>query len=199
MPSKNRRYPEALRFFLTWVKAPRRVGAVVPSGGSLARLMTEAISPDDGPVLELGPGTGVFTSALLARGISERDLTLVEAGPGFAQLLKARFPGVRILRMDAVELDRHHLFEEASVAAVVSGLPLLAMSQENIAAILSGAFGYLRPEGAFYQFTYGMKCPVPRAILKRLGLESKQGPAFRAQLFPPADCGQTGRGNSRSG
>ena len=38
------------------------------------------------------------------------------------------------------------------------------------AGILSGVFGYLRDDGAFYQFTYGPRCPVPRSILIRHGL-----------------------------
>ncbi len=39
-------------------------------------------------------------------------------------------------------------------------------------SIVSGAFSYMRPGGAFYQFTYGMRCPVRRPILDRLGLRA---------------------------
>lgn len=162
-------YSDFLRFFRSWVADPLRVAAVAPSGESLSRLMTREI-PADGPVLELGPGTGVFTRALLARGIRERDLTLVEYGSDFARDLQHRFPQARVLWMDATELARYDLYPGATVAAVVSGLPLLSMPPRKVAAILSGAFAYLRPAGSFYQFTYGPRCPVPRPILDRLGL-----------------------------
>lgn len=167
-------YSDYYRFFRSWVANPLRVAAVAPSGSSLSRLMTMEILPQDGPVLELGPGTGAFTRALLERGVDEADLTLVEYGSDFARLLQFRFPRARILWMDASQLANHELFKDANVGAVVSGLPLLSMSPRKVIAILSGAFSYVRPNGAFYQFTYGPRCPVPRTILDRLGLKARR-------------------------
>lgn len=173
------------RFFRAWIANPRRVSAVAPSSGALARVMTREITPGTGPVLELGPGTGVFTRALLARGLSESDLTLIEFGPEFARMLEGRFPRARVLSMDAAQLARHEIFQGAPVAAVVSGLPLLSMPPQTVADIVSGAFSYVRPGGAFYQFTYGPRCPVPRSILDRLGLQAAH--AGRALWnLPPA-------------
>jgi len=151
---------------------PLRVAAVAPSGEALARLITRDIQPDDGPVLELGPGTGVFTKALLARGVSERDLTLVEYGSEFMRMLQFRFPQARVLWMDAAQLGRYEIYAGAPVGSVVSGLPLLSMSPRKVTSILAGTFRYMRPGGAFYQFTYGLRCPVPRPILDRLGLKA---------------------------
>jgi phospholipid N-methyltransferase len=165
-------YSDFFQFFRSWVADPLRVAAVAPSGDSLARLMTQEIHPADGPVLELGVGTGVFTRALLARGIRENDLTLVEYGSDFMRVLQHRFPRARVLWMDASQLAAYDLFAGASVGAVVSGLPLLSMPPRKLLSILSGAFSYLRPTGRFYQFTYGPRCPVPRPILDRLGLKA---------------------------
>ncbi len=138
----------------------------------LAQLMTSEISPETGLVIELGPGTGVFTQALLARGVLEHDLTLVECAAAFAGMLDRRFPLARVVVSDAARLNRAALFSGAPVGAVVSGLPLVSMPPSKILAILSGAFSYLRPGGALYQFTYMPRCPVPRAILDRLGLKA---------------------------
>ncbi len=160
------------RFFRSWVANPLRVAAVAPSGRSLSRLMTAEIFPADGPVLELGAGTGAFTRALLDRGVPEHDLTLVEFGSDFVRLLQFRFPRARVLWMDASQLAGHELFHSATVGSVVSGLPLLSMPVRKVIAILSGAFSYVRPNGAFYQFTYGPQCPIPRKILDRLGLKA---------------------------
>jgi len=59
------------------------------------------------------------------------------------------------------------------------------MSTRKVVSIVGGAFSYLRPGGAFYQFTYGMSCPIPRPVLDRLGLRAKL--VDRALLnVPPA-------------
>jgi phospholipid N-methyltransferase len=164
--------PDIVAFLRAWRSDPGRVGAIVPSGGTLARLMTENIAAESAPVVELGAGTGAVTRLLLKRGLKHEDLTLVEFGSDFAAQLKQRFPGTRVVRMDATRLGRARLFEPGSVGAVVSGLPLLNLSRRKIFAVLVAAFDYLRPDGAFYQFTYGPGCPVPRAVLDRLGLQA---------------------------
>lgn len=163
---------DAISFFLSWLADPYRVASITPSSRALAELMTRELSPATGPVIELGPGTGVFTETMLDRGVSEDDLTLIEYGSDFARLLQFRFPAARVLWMDAAQLKAHPLFEGASVGAVVSGLPLLTMSPRKVVAILGGVFRYLRPDGALYQFTYGTRCPVPRPLLDRLGLKA---------------------------
>lgn len=179
------RMPDVLSFLQAWASDPLRVAAIAPSGEALAELITREITPACRPVLELGPGTGVFTRALLARGLDAEDLTLVEYGAKFTELLQSRFPTARILRMDAARLDQRHLVNGMRFGAVVSGLPLLSMPPKKIFAILAGAFGTLRQGGAFYQFTYGLACPVPRRILDRLGLKATC--VGRAYLnIPPA-------------
>ena len=104
--------------------------------------------------------------------MSETDLTLIEYGSDFVRLLSVRFPSARVLWMDASWLAREKIFEGAPLGAVVSGLPLLAMPPRKVMAILAGAFAHLRSGGAFYQFTYGPRCPVPRPLLDRLGLKA---------------------------
>ena len=163
---------DTFAFFRTWLSNPLQVAAIAPSGSALAGLMTKEISAESGPILELGPGTGVFTRALLTQGLRECDLTLVEHDPGFANLLRQRFPAAHVHRLDAARLAKTGLFENGIVGGVVSGLPLLSMNPRRVMAILSGAFDCLRPGASFYQFTYGPNCPVPHRILDRLGLKA---------------------------
>lgn len=59
-------------FFLSWMSAPRRVGAIAPSGAALADLITREITATTGPVLELGPGTGAFTYKLIKWACASR-------------------------------------------------------------------------------------------------------------------------------
>lgn len=169
---KNVSGTDAFSFLHAWISDPGRVGALVPSGSRLAQMIAREITALSGPIIELGPGTGVFTRAVLARGVKEENMTLVESLPEFVELLQLRFPRARVLCMDATRLRERRLFESASVGAVVSGLPMLSMSSRRAFSILRGAFSYMGPAGAFYQFTYGPRCPVSRVSLDRLGLKA---------------------------
>jgi phospholipid N-methyltransferase len=177
---------EIYSFFRAWLSDPLRVAAVVPSGRALAGVITAEISPATGPVIELGPGTGSFTRALIARGVPEDRLALVEFGADFAARLQHFFPRAHTLSMDASRLRDVELFGGERAGAVVSGLPLLSMPPRKVIAILSGAFGHMRPDGAFYQFTYGPTCPVPRTLLDRLGLKATRIGRALANVPPAA-------------
>jgi phospholipid N-methyltransferase len=87
------------------------------------------------------------------------------------RLLQVRFPRARVLWMDAAWMASHDLFEH-KLGAVVSGLPLLNFAPKKVTAILTAAFSKLRDGGSFYQFTYGMQCPVSKAQLDELGLQA---------------------------
>jgi phospholipid N-methyltransferase len=182
----SRPLAEAIGFFRAWLSDPLRVASVTPSSKALARLITLEISEQTGPVIELGPGTGTFTYALLARGVRPEDLVLVESGPDFAEALQLRFPGIRTLCTDAARLRLVTPFGERPVGAVVSGLPVLSMAPRQVMAILKGSFRQMVPNGAFYQFTYGPRCPVRLEILDRLGLEARRVGRTLANVPPAA-------------
>ena len=176
---------DTLLFWRSWLRNPRRIGAVAPSGRALAHLITADLPLSDKPIIELGPGTGTFTQAMLARGVSEDRLALVETDAAFAQALRRRFPRARVLTMDAAHLgDLAGLFDEPA-DAIVSGLPLLSLPADDVAAILQGAFRHLRPGGALYQFTYLPRCPVPWRLMYHMNLEADRIGSAWANL-PPA-------------
>jgi phosphatidylethanolamine/phosphatidyl-N-methylethanolamine N-methyltransferase len=175
----------SLLFLRSWLRNPARIGAVAPSGRALAKLITADLTASDKTIIELGPGTGAFTETLIARGVPEHRLALVEADPVFARELKRRFPSARVLAMDATHLGEvAGLFDEPA-DAIISGLPLLSMPKETVAAILSGAFGHLRAGGSMYQFTYLPRCPVPWPVMYQLQLEARHLGSAWANL-PPA-------------
>jgi phospholipid N-methyltransferase len=176
---------DAITFLRSWASQPRRVGAIAPSSSALAELICSEIDADCAPLLELGPGTGVFTQALLARGLEPSQLTLIEALPEFATLLRRRYPEARVLTGDAAQLADAALYTDACVGAAVSGLPLRAMPIDVIDAIIAGVFACLKPGACLYQFTYGLRCPIPPAILQRYQLGARAiGRVWRN--LPPA-------------
>jgi phosphatidylethanolamine/phosphatidyl-N-methylethanolamine N-methyltransferase len=110
-------------------------------------------------VLELGPGTGVVTEALLARGIAPERLTSIEYDAHFASLVRTRFAGVRVIEGDAFDLDRT-LGARVPLAAVVSSLPLINFPNAMRLALLDNVFARLAPGAPFVQFSYRLKPPV---------------------------------------
>ncbi|QYE34869.1 SAM-dependent methyltransferase [Polymorphobacter sp. PAMC 29334] len=165
---------DLLPFLRAWIAAPLRVAAIAPSGPALARAITAEISAASMPVIEFGPGTGVFTQAILDAGVTADQLIMIEAGADFAALLRTRFPAVRIVEGSAGALHDIPLFGAGKVGAVVSGLPILSMPKPVVLAILDTAFSELRPGGAMYQFTYGFRCPVADSVLDALGLKASR-------------------------
>nr|WP_246735774.1 hypothetical protein [Agrobacterium sp. a22-2] len=167
-----------------WLQNPLHVASVTPSSRALAQLITSEIGVDTGRVIELGPGTGVFTDLLLERGVRERDLTLIEQEVGFVAMLENRYPLASVLTIDAARLGRH-LQGGGKYGATVSGLPLLSMSPRKVMAILRSCFHLMEARSGFYQFTYGPRCPVPRRILDRLGLKAART-GWTPHNLPPA-------------
>jgi len=176
---------DRLLFVSLWLRKPFSIAAVAPSGQALAALMTATIRPEDGPVIELGAGTGAFTHALLARGVREQDLVLVEDNPDMAAMLRRRFPAARVVVADAARLGDHYPLGKVRAGVVVSGLPLLIMPEHKVVAILQAAFALLRDFGSFYQFTYGFGCPVQDRVLVHAGLAAERVGWVAANL-PPA-------------
>lgn len=168
-PARHRKGPpEALLGIGRFVANPRRFGGFV-SGSALAAAITAEIDPAAGPVLELGPGTGVFTRALLARGVAERDLVLVEADPMLARRLQEAFPEALVLACKAASVTTEMLGGHRP-AAVISGLPLLNFPGHEVESIVEATFSFCTPDAAIFQFTYGPKCPVREEIMARLDL-----------------------------
>jgi phosphatidylethanolamine/phosphatidyl-N-methylethanolamine N-methyltransferase len=115
-----------------------------------------------GPVVELGPGTGPVTEALIARGIAPERLVLVEYDPEFCMLLRRRFPGATVIEGDAYTLGETLTgIVREPLAAVVSGLPLMTRPLTNRVRLLNAAIRLLRRGAPFVQFTYGATAPIP--------------------------------------
>lgn len=148
-------------FLSAVLRNPMQVGAILPSSNGLTSIMADQIHHGSGITIELGPGTGAVTSALLSRGINPEQLLLIEKDHILAQTLSCQFPELRVLEGDAARLRQ--LLQRLTLGPidnVVSSLPLLNMRRHTRLRILKQISSLLQPEGKFIQFTYSPRPPI---------------------------------------
>ncbi len=159
------RLDDEVHFIRSWMEKPLATGAVMPSGKPLARAMAKCVDPKmEGAVIELGPGTGAVTAALVEQGVDPSRLVLVEFNPTFCRLLRTRYPEATVVQGDAYGIKRllASLLRQPA-AAVVSGLPLFTKPLKVRLRLLADAFTLLAPDAPFVQFTYALVPPIPRS------------------------------------
>jgi phosphatidylethanolamine/phosphatidyl-N-methylethanolamine N-methyltransferase len=177
---------DEVRFIRSWLEKPLATGAVMPSGKVLARTMARYVNPEvEGPVIELGPGTGAVTEALVEQGIDPARLVLVEFNPVFCRLLRSRYPEATVVQGDAYGLRRMlGDFLRQPAAAVVSGLPLVTKPLRLRLRLIADAFHLMLPGSPFVQFTYAMVgSPIPNKPATGVAAEFSERIWMN---FPPA-------------
>jgi phosphatidylethanolamine/phosphatidyl-N-methylethanolamine N-methyltransferase len=163
---KPLRLDDEVRFLRSWIEKPLHMGAVMPSGRLLARTMAQYVDiASNDPVVELGPGTGAITNALIEHGVDQKRLVLVEYDPGFCALLRDRYPQATVVQGDAYTL-RDSLWNvlSARASAIVSGLPLVTKPMLTRLRLIRDAFATLAPGAPFVQFTYSVVPPIPKSL-----------------------------------
>jgi phosphatidylethanolamine/phosphatidyl-N-methylethanolamine N-methyltransferase len=145
-------------FLREWLANPQGTGSVAPSSPQLGAAMARWLPRNpESYVLELGPGTGAVTDALLKRGLREDRLVAIEFNENLAKLLRKRFPRAHIINGDAWKLDS--LLKDLpqpveSVGAVISSLPLLNFPKEKADALAQKIRAVLEPRGRYVQYSY---------------------------------------------
>lgn len=122
-------------FFAQFVKSPETVGSIFPSSKRLAKAVVREISADRNPevpvrILEVGPGTGIFSKKLIDKLEENDSLDLVEYDEKFVKILQKRFghrKNVTIIQGDFTQFHAEHKYDYC-----VSGLPLAAFPKEMV-------------------------------------------------------------------
>lgn len=158
----EQKFGEEIRFIRGMMDKPKTVGAIMPTSVHTARRMASVVDPASTlPVLELGPGTGVITRAILERGISPDRIYSIEYSDSFIAHLKGAYPGVHFIHGDAFDLDDtlSHL-EDQRFDAAISGLPLLNFPMHQRVKLLESLLDRLPPGRPVVQFSYGPVSPI---------------------------------------
>ncbi|MDP8922734.1 MAG: methyltransferase domain-containing protein [Chloroflexota bacterium] len=156
-----------LGFLGEFVRNPRELGSVTPSSRFLTRAVVGAIDFGRAKrVIELGPGTGVFTRALLERLTPDGELLALDTNQEFVELLRREIPDRRLVVVcDSAERLADIVAERGWDGAdvVVSGIPYSLLPRRVTASILRAAARTLRPGGLFVGYQYS---PYLRPFLK---------------------------------
>ncbi|WP_395716399.1 class I SAM-dependent methyltransferase [Prosthecobacter sp.] len=134
----------------------KTIGAVAPSSPALAERMMEAAGVWQARrILELGPGTGAFTTAIADAMPHESHYLGIELNDAFVQQLRPRYPKLRFECADAQQFDFSQVLAAGEkFDAVISGLPWTAFPRGLQEAILGNVLPHLAPGGCFATFAY---------------------------------------------
>jgi len=158
----GRKFDEEIRFFKGWIDGPKSVGAILPTSAVTARRMASVVSPASGlPVLELGPGTGIITKAILGRGVAPENIVSIEYSTDFYRHLKKTIPGVNFINGDAFDLETTLAdWRDRKFDAVVSAIPMLSFPMEKRIALLEDLLDRMPPGRPVVQITYSPVSPI---------------------------------------
>ena len=175
-------------FFTQWVRYPRKVGSLVPSGGRLAQTMASLIDwQRPGHIVEIGAGSGAITEKILSHPQAAHRTLIVEQDANFYAQLTQRFPRAHIVQADArhlAELFRKHKVK--TVNAVVSSIPMLMLSWEDQYQIIAQALS-MGSNTKFIQFTYNLiSSPITLKGLHKHGIFGEKQNSIVLSNFPPA-------------
>ncbi|MCV9962357.1 class I SAM-dependent methyltransferase [Pararhizobium sp. BT-229] len=158
----GKKFDEEIRFFKGWRSNMKAVGSIVPTSGITARRMASVVNPHSGlPVLELGPGTGVITKAILQKGVQPQDLVSIEFSTDFFQHLLKTYPGVDFINGDAFDLDKTlGARKDQKFDSVISAVPLLNFPMHMRVSLIEDLLSRIPVGRPVVQISYGPLSPV---------------------------------------
>lgn len=172
-------------FLKQFFKDRKMVGAVSPSTRFLGEKMLQNIDFDKVKgLVELGPGTGVFTDVIISRMRKDAKLLVFELNDEFYESLNARIddPRVKIIHDSAENIAKYLPEEEqTNQDAVISSLPLMVFPAELRQAVVEAGHKALKQNGTYVQFQYSLQS---KKFLETFYESVKI--TFTIKNFPPA-------------
>jgi phosphatidylethanolamine/phosphatidyl-N-methylethanolamine N-methyltransferase len=156
------KFDDEIRFIKGVMSTPKTVGAIMPTSGRMAARMASIIDTGSGlPVLELGPGTGVITKAILEKGVKPENLVSVEYSSDFVRHLRGKYPGVNFVNGDAFSLaETLQDYRGQKFDCVISGIPLLNFPMHQRVKLIEDLLKLVPAGRPVVQFSYGPVSPV---------------------------------------
>ena len=164
-----------IELFKHFVKNPGEIGAICPSSPYLSEAIVSEIGIEKANViLEIGPGTGVFTEKIIEKKRPEAKFFAIESNQALSEVLIEHFPSLNVHNNCASKLrDIMRLEEVEAIDAVVSGLPWASFPESVQDSILDAVIESLSPGGSFATFAYLQGFLLKGAHRFRTKLKSK--------------------------
>ena len=147
-----------LQFLKQWMRNPRELGSITPSSRFLTRELLDRIDfASARHIAELGPGTGVFTGAILERLHPDGKLLALDTNAAFVEHLKREYPDPRLTVLEASAEHLDQIIAEAgwpSADAVISGIPFSLLPKPVARTILESAKRSLGEHGQMVGYQY---------------------------------------------
>lgn len=147
-------------FINTFFAERKTVGAVAPSSRFLVNSMCNKIDFKGARcIIELGPGTGVFTTELLKRAPENCKIVLIELNDTFFDILVKKFSDKRLIIVNASADEIEAIMKEHQLPtadAVLSSLPLTVIPEMIKKRIVIGTYNALRKGGVYVQYQYSL-------------------------------------------
>ena len=166
-----------------FLRSPRTVGAVSASSRAMALEMVAGLPADHAvTVVELGPGTGAFTRAIVERLAPGSRFLAIDLEQTFVDQVRSRWPSVECVCASAVDLERlvgdRQLWP---VDHIISGLPFASLPVDVTRQILDGIAHVLRPGGTFttFQYLHGYSMATSKLFRRELSLRMGSQPERR--------------------
>lgn len=156
------KFDDNIRFIKGVISTPKTVGAIMPTSARMANRMASIIDTGSGlPVLELGPGTGVITKAILDKGVKPENVVSVEYSSDFVRHLRGKYPGVNFINGDAFSLaETLENYRGQKFDCVISGIPLLNFPMHQRVKLVEDLLKLIPVGRPIVQFSYGPVSPV---------------------------------------
>lgn len=183
---------EHMFLFSRFLRSPRTVGALTASSRALAEAMVQGLDLErPGHIVELGPGTGVFTGAIARRLGPDTRFLAVDIDPAFVDQIRKRWPAIECICASAERLDELVAAREMlPIDHIVSGLPFVSLPPPMTKRILASVESVLRPGGSFTTFQYLHGYGLPQAVSFRRAMTERMGTQPTSRLVvrnvPPA-------------
>lgn len=157
---------DTLTFLKNFVRHPTQVGAIAPSSPALVRTMVDWFDWENARgVIEFGPGTGVFTEAVMKNLHRNAKFFAIERSPELATATRNRCPGVKVFEdsvTNVVDICRRESMKQ--VDAIVCGLPWASFSESLQTEIMDAMLEVLSPGGQFATFAYWQGVVLPAGM-----------------------------------
>lgn len=172
-------------FFKTYLKERKQIGSLMPSSRFLVKKMCKKIDFKTATnIIELGPGTGVFTKEILNLARKDAKIFVFELNEDFFELLQTKFQDPRVILLHRSAEHMEDVLTEHGVDkvdAILSSLPLAVIPDNIKNNILDSAHLVLKDGGKYIQYQYTLN--AKKLLEKRFG---KLKMSFASINIPPA-------------